>query len=78
MTHAHPGETDEMVIFASTQNPHETQMHVAEVLGIPANRVVCRVRPSSTTSFSSQLSSELVSHFTPAYHRFTEFLDSLR
>lgn len=44
VTHAHPGEEDEMVIYSSTQNPHETQMHVAEVLGVPANRVVARTK----------------------------------
>jgi len=39
-----PGETDEMLIWSSTQNPHETQMKVAETLGIPANRIVVKVK----------------------------------
>ena len=40
-----PGrEDDEIEIFASTQNPKETQQLVAEVLQIPANRVVVRVK----------------------------------
>ena len=38
------GEDGEMEIFASTQNPRETQMHVAETLGVPANRIVTRVK----------------------------------
>jgi hypothetical protein len=38
------GEDGEMEVFASTQNPRETQMHVALALGVPANRVVCRVK----------------------------------
>ncbi|KAJ2324046.1 hypothetical protein GGH92_010768, partial [Coemansia sp. RSA 2673] len=33
-----------MDVFASTQNPTEAQMVVAEVLGVPASRVVCRVK----------------------------------
>lgn len=39
-----PGEDDEMVIYASTQNPSKTQMKVAGCLHIPASRVVCRVK----------------------------------
>jgi xanthine dehydrogenase/oxidase len=40
-----PGnEDDEIEIFASTQNPRETQEYVAQVLGIPENRVVVRVK----------------------------------
>jgi xanthine dehydrogenase/oxidase len=40
-----PGrEDDEMEIYASSQNPKETQELVAHVLGIPINRVVCRVK----------------------------------
>nr|XP_057906870.1 xanthine dehydrogenase/oxidase [Doryrhamphus excisus] len=38
------GEDDEMEIFASTQNPSETQFLVAKALGIPANRVAVRVK----------------------------------
>ncbi|KAJ2691326.1 hypothetical protein IWW39_000011 [Coemansia spiralis] len=38
------GEDGEMEVFASTQNPTEAQMVVAEVLGVPASRVVCRVK----------------------------------
>jgi xanthine dehydrogenase/oxidase len=37
-------EHDEMEIYASTQNPKETQDFVAHVLGIDFNRVVCRVK----------------------------------
>ncbi|KAJ2836866.1 hypothetical protein FBU31_001266 [Coemansia sp. 'formosensis'] len=38
------GEDGEMEVFATTQNPTGTQMTVAEVLGVPASRVVCRVK----------------------------------
>ncbi|KAJ2898498.1 hypothetical protein IWW38_001376, partial [Coemansia aciculifera] len=38
------GEDGEIELFASTQNPTEAQMVVAEVLGVPAARVVCRVK----------------------------------
>eukprot|EP00051_Salpingoeca_urceolata_P010028 m.122205 g.122205 ORF g.122205 m.122205 type:complete len:1330 (+) comp16553_c0_seq4:198-4187(+) len=38
------GEDGEMEIFASTQATHKTQMMVASVLGVPANRIVCRVK----------------------------------
>ena len=38
------GENDELELICSTQNPTEVQMCVAEVLGLPANRVVCRVK----------------------------------
>eukprot|EP00054_Salpingoeca_dolichothecata_P024381 m.165933 g.165933 ORF g.165933 m.165933 type:complete len:1340 (-) comp24994_c0_seq1:150-4169(-) len=38
------GEGGEMEIFASTQNPTEAQHVVASVLGVPSNRVVCRVK----------------------------------
>jgi xanthine dehydrogenase/oxidase len=37
-------EHDEMEIYASSQNPKETQDFVAHVLGIDFNRVVCRVK----------------------------------
>lgn len=33
-----------MEIFASTQNPTETQVLVASALGVPENRIVCRVK----------------------------------
>lgn len=40
-----PGkEDDEVEVYASTQNPKETQDFVAHVLGISFNRVVCRVK----------------------------------
>jgi xanthine dehydrogenase/oxidase len=37
-------EDGEIEVFASTQNPTETQTVVAQVTGVPANRVVCRVK----------------------------------
>ncbi|KAJ3055193.1 hypothetical protein HK097_011269 [Rhizophlyctis rosea] len=37
-------EDDEMLVYASTQNPTETQHFVAHTLGIPSNRVVCKVK----------------------------------
>jgi xanthine dehydrogenase molybdopterin binding subunit len=39
-----PGEDRDMTVYASSQNPTETQLVVAEVLGLPANKVVCEVR----------------------------------
>jgi xanthine dehydrogenase molybdopterin binding subunit len=39
-----PGEGKEMVVYASSQNPTETQVIVAEVLGIPRNEVEVEVR----------------------------------
>jgi len=39
-----PGEEHELTIYCSTQNPNKTQMKAASVLGIPANRVVCRTK----------------------------------
>jgi len=39
-----PGENHEMNVYASSQNPTETQMVVAEVLGLQANQVVCEVK----------------------------------
>jgi xanthine dehydrogenase large subunit len=39
-----PGEHDEMNVFSGTQNPTETQILVAEVLGIPFNEVVVEIR----------------------------------
>ena len=38
------GEDGELEITCSTQNPAEIQLLVAEVLNIPANRVVCKVK----------------------------------
>ncbi len=39
-----PGEERDMVVHASSQNPTETQLVVADVLGLPANKVLCEVR----------------------------------
>ncbi len=39
-----PGEGREMMVYASSQNPAETQAIVAEVLGVPKNEVVCEVK----------------------------------
>lgn len=39
-----PGEGKEMKVYASSQNPTETQLIVAEVLGVSANEVECEVR----------------------------------
>ena len=39
-----PQEDREMMVYASTQNPSETQAVVAEVLGVSKNRVVCETR----------------------------------
>ncbi|XP_078465987.1 xanthine dehydrogenase/oxidase [Lampetra fluviatilis] len=38
------GENGEIEIFSSSQSPTNTQLEAAEVLGVPANRVLCRVR----------------------------------
>ncbi|KAJ2900376.1 hypothetical protein IWW38_000543 [Coemansia aciculifera] len=38
------GEDGEMEVFASTQIPTEVQMTIAEVLGLPASHIVCRVK----------------------------------
>ncbi|XP_065071577.1 xanthine dehydrogenase/oxidase-like isoform X2 [Rhopilema esculentum] len=38
------GEHGEMEIITSSQNPTATQAVVAKVLGVPANRVICRVK----------------------------------
>lgn len=38
------GEDDEYEVYASTQNPTETQLLVAEVLGIASHKVVCKVK----------------------------------
>jgi len=39
-----PGEDRDMTVYASSQNPTETQLVVAEVLGLPANKVICEVK----------------------------------
>ena len=39
-----PGEDKEMMVYASSQNPAETQAIVAEVLGVHAKDVVCEVK----------------------------------
>ncbi|XP_048831374.1 xanthine dehydrogenase/oxidase-like [Brienomyrus brachyistius] len=38
------GEDGEMELFVSTQSATKTQQLVAKVLGVPANRIVCRVK----------------------------------
>ncbi|ROL53594.1 Xanthine dehydrogenase/oxidase [Anabarilius grahami] len=38
------GEDGEMELFVSTQSASKTQVLVAKALGVPANRVVCRVK----------------------------------
>ncbi|XP_041834296.1 xanthine dehydrogenase/oxidase-like [Melanotaenia boesemani] len=38
------GEDGEMELFVSTQSTHDTQTQVASALGVPANRVVVRVK----------------------------------
>ncbi|KAA8909285.1 Molybdopterin-binding domain of aldehyde dehydrogenase-domain-containing protein [Sphaerosporella brunnea] len=39
-----PKETGEMEIWSSTQNTKETQEYVAQVVGVPSNRIVARVK----------------------------------
>lgn len=39
-----PGENGEMTVFASAQGPSQTQDGVALFLGLPAHKVVCRVK----------------------------------
>ncbi|KFD65781.1 hypothetical protein M514_04735, partial [Trichuris suis] len=39
-----PGEEDEMEIISSTQNPTDTQISVAEMLGIPQHKVAVSVK----------------------------------
>lgn len=39
-----PGEDKEMMVYASSQNPAETQAIVAEVLGVSKKEVVCEVK----------------------------------
>ena len=38
------GEDEEMEIILSTQTTHHTQIFAAEALGVPANRIVARVK----------------------------------
>ena len=42
-----PSESDELLVWSSTQNPTGTQMTIATVLNVPANRIVCKVRIAS-------------------------------
>lgn len=39
-----PRDCDEIEVISSTQHPTEIQMHVAQTLGIPASKVVSRVK----------------------------------
>ena len=39
-----PKEDGEMEVFNSTQNAHITQMQIAQVTGIPSNKIVVRVK----------------------------------
>ncbi|XP_065184519.1 xanthine dehydrogenase/oxidase-like [Sycon ciliatum] len=39
-----PGEEDEMTLYTSTQNPSLSQTAAATALGVPSNRVVCKVK----------------------------------
>ncbi|VEU22582.1 DEKNAAC103329 [Brettanomyces naardenensis] len=39
-----PEEGGELKVYASTQNPNETQHYAAQVTGVPSNRVICRVK----------------------------------
>lgn len=39
-----PGEQPQMTVYASSQNPTETQLVVSEVLGLDAGEVVCEVK----------------------------------
>ena len=38
------GENEEMEVFATTQNANGTQFMTADALGVPANRIVARVK----------------------------------
>ncbi|XP_069743877.1 xanthine dehydrogenase/oxidase isoform X2 [Narcine bancroftii] len=38
------GEEGEMELFISTQSPSQSQSLIAKVLGVPTNRIVCRVK----------------------------------
>jgi xanthine dehydrogenase/oxidase len=39
-----PGESDEFTVYASTQNPTKTSNFVAAAIGVPKNKVVCKVK----------------------------------
>ncbi|MBI1368481.1 MAG: xanthine dehydrogenase molybdopterin binding subunit [Planctomycetes bacterium] len=41
---AYPGEDGQVRVVSSTQNPTETQIVLAEVLGVPMSRVVCECK----------------------------------
>lgn len=47
-----PSETNELVIWSSTQNVMKTQMQVAHCLGIDASRVVAKV-PAGDCCFAA-------------------------
>jgi len=42
--HVVPGESDELTIYTSTQNPMKTQKFAAKACGIPFSKVVCRMK----------------------------------
>lgn len=58
------GEGGEVDIFASTQNPTEAQMVCAEVLGVPASRVVCHVKRMGGGFGGKESRSVLIAAFT--------------
>ncbi|KAJ2158015.1 hypothetical protein GGF46_004094 [Coemansia sp. RSA 552] len=64
------GEDDEYDIYASSQNPTEVQSVAAEVLGIPASRVVAHVKRMGGGFGGKESRSVLISAFTTlgAYH----------
>lgn len=39
-----PGEGDELLVYASTQNPTKTQAKIASVLGVPAHKIVSKLK----------------------------------
>jgi len=39
-----PGENDEFTVYSSTQNPTKTSNFVAAAIGVPKNKVVCKVK----------------------------------
>ncbi|KAI8322904.1 xanthine dehydrogenase [Martensiomyces pterosporus] len=64
------GEGDEFDIYSSTQNPTETQMVCAEVLGVPASRIVCHVKRMGGGFGGKESRSVLIAAFTAlaSYH----------
>ncbi|KAJ2855782.1 hypothetical protein J3B02_001980, partial [Coemansia erecta] len=64
------GEGDEFDIFSSTQNPTETQMVCAEVLGVPASQIVCHVKRMGGGFGGKESRSVLLAAFTTlgAFH----------